>query len=151
MARFKPLTYEQWRDHMLATMPADELVDCPECDGEQVRECCECGHERECRECEDGKVPFAELNASQQQAHFHRGRYEAAVLADAIAWGNWCSTEPAEALTAAGFLVATRVSSRQLEIVGRGQGQPRWRGPGTPYGELAARFATSTYQQATLQ
>lgn len=117
MARFRPLSYEQWRDHMLANTSPDELVECPECHGDQMTECCECGGERECDNCDDGRVPLAELSPSQAAAYFSRHRYEAAVLSDGLAWARWCNTEPAEVMTAAGFLVASNVRTRRLEIV----------------------------------
>lgn len=117
MARFRPLSFDQWRDHMAANTSPDELVECPDCHGEGVRECCECSHQRECTDCDEGKVPFGELSESQRVAHFSRARYEAAVMADAIAWGGWCRAEPAEVLTDAGFVVATQVRTRCLQIV----------------------------------
>lgn len=150
MARFRPMPFEQWQQHMLATTPEHKLVDCPDCNATGYTDCCECGSERECDSCEDGKVPLADLSERDRKAHFNQARYLEAVLADAVAWGRWLDTEPAEAMASAGYVVASRVRTKALEIVHGAPALPRLSDT-NPYDELAGRFANVTYQQATLQ
>lgn len=119
MGQFRPLTFEQWREHGMANTPPDELVDCPECSGSKFTECCECGNDRECDNCdENGKVEFSELSGSDKLLMFSLGRYRTAVLEDGKAWANWHGRDPAIDLFKAGFRVYTMVATRSLHIAG---------------------------------
>lgn len=116
MAQFKPIGYQQWRQRMLDTTPADELVRCPDCRGDGYTECCECGSDRECETCEDGKVRFCELDSTGHASLFSRTDYLQAVAADGIAWARWCGQEPFRVLASAGFRVYSQVRDRALQI-----------------------------------
>jgi hypothetical protein len=117
MASFKPLTYEQWRQHRLDETEPSEMVDCPTCSGIGETECCECGNQRTCGTC-DGEcsMPWGELSSSEQAKALTRERYHEALIADAKAFAGWTVKDPVEMLVLAGFRVWTQVLGRHLRV-----------------------------------
>ena len=111
------LSYDEWRDAEIATRPPSMLVECPDCDGTGYTECCECGHERKCDECDDaGKVLWGDLTEPQQRQLLTASAYYAAVMHDANALARWNGVAPVEVLNAAGMAPVTRLRPRRIEF-----------------------------------
>lgn len=111
------LSYDEWRDAEIATRPPSMLVECPDCDGTGYTECCECGNERKCDDCDEaGKVLWGDLTESQQRQLLTASAYYAAVMHDANALAQWHGAEAVEVLNASGMAPFTRLRPRRTEF-----------------------------------
>lgn len=121
---FNPLSFEKWQEKMLADASiCPTHVDCLECNGSSFTECCECGHERECEDCDGtGRMLWSGLTDAQRARYLTRNRYAEAVCDDALAWGRWLNREPAADLISIGLRCWTDVRSRKLRASVDGQG-----------------------------
>ncbi|WP_339829440.1 hypothetical protein [uncultured Arenimonas sp.] len=115
MRRFNPISFLQWQEHMRQTSDDDTVVDCPDCRGDGITACCECGNDRDCEECEGtGTVCWGELSQAEQERHLSVARYEAALVADASAYAAWVGVDPTALLVNSGFRVWCHVAGKRL-------------------------------------
>lgn len=123
-ATFKPLSFEQWQDMLLADPSlCPTKIYCRSCDGSGESECCSCGHERECEDCDGwGQLEWAHLTENQRRLELTQAMYAEAVIRDAEAWARYLGGEPAEDLASAGFRVWTELPTRTLRAATNAQG-----------------------------
>jgi hypothetical protein len=70
-------SYEDWAVNSKEDFyETHEKVVCYACNGEGETECCECGHEKECHECEGVGFFFEHLITGQEVCEFVPSRYK---------------------------------------------------------------------------
>ena len=109
--------FKTWKQLKVAQTPEDEMVKCPECQGERiiVKECNCCGHEseRDCGCC-DGKgfQRFGNLGRSEIDRVFSREAYHREVIADLERLASWKQKDRIHTLVEHGYTVFVSLPAR---------------------------------------
>lgn len=106
------LSYTDWLQERYREADRDpgQMVRCPDCFGDGTVDCCECGAESDCEECDGtGRRSWGSIPESLQSRVFTHADYRAAVLHDAEALAAYSGRDVAEILLSAGFHPRTRV------------------------------------------
>lgn len=115
MDRFNPLSFPQWQAYVRNTTGEDSPVECPDCRGDGVTSCCECGNDRDCEDCDGtGTVCWGELSQAEQERYLSEARYHAAIVADAWAYAAWVGVDATALLVDSGFRVWCSVAGKKL-------------------------------------
>ncbi len=114
--------FETWKKLKVAQTPDDEMVKCPECQGEGtiIEECAYCNHgsERICGYCGGkGSLRFGDLGRTEIDRVFSRGDYHREVIADLERLASWKQKDRIHTLVEHGYTVFVSLPARTEKTV----------------------------------
>lgn len=114
--------YKTWKLRKIVETPEDEMVRCPECqgDGTIIKECAYCDHESEhtCGYCDGtGTLRFGDLDRTGIDRVFSRGRYHQEVIADLERLAAWKLRDRTTVMVENGYTVFTSLPTKVEKTV----------------------------------